>query len=35
MEGIADAFEEVGLTIFGPSKGAALLKAARFLLRTL
>jgi len=35
MEGIADAFEEVGLTIFGPSKELPYWKAARFLLRTL
>ncbi|MGB4305986.1 MAG: phosphoribosylamine--glycine ligase, partial [Coprothermobacter proteolyticus] len=35
MEGIADAFEEVGLTIFGPSKGAALLEGSKVFAKNL
>lgn len=35
MEGIADAFAEVGLTIFGPSKGAALLEGSKVFAKNL
>ena len=35
MEGIVDAFAEVGLTIFGPSKGAALLEGSKVFAKNL
>ena len=35
MEGIVDAFEEVGLTIFGPLKGAALLEGSKVFAKNL
>ncbi|WP_107689789.1 phosphoribosylamine--glycine ligase [Coprothermobacter proteolyticus] len=35
MEGIVDVFEEAGLTIFGPSKGAALLEGSKVFAKNL